>query len=83
MVTKTERLLLESLQIILKDISKRRGSPVEEQADVKQFAISQFLNLLKKGIRSKMITKEIIIANNPDNMQEAIKEYEGGKDVLA
>jgi len=23
------------------------------------------------------------IAKNPDNMQEAIKEYEGGKDVLA
>jgi len=30
-----------------------------------------------------MITKEIIIANNPDNMQEAVEEYEGGKDVLA
>jgi len=77
LVTKTERLLLESLQIILKDISKRRGSPVEEQADVKQFAISQFLNLLKEG------AKRMNIANNPDNMQEAIKEYEGGKDVLA
>ena len=58
---KENKLILEALQIILKDISLSKNTPNSQRADVKQFAIAQ---LLSNKLKAKPYEKSLGAENS-------------------